>query len=116
MASNNLADIPSALLDTSKKTTIVFWIVTAFLIADVILNYVAEFIEPYLISLPSIIFFTVMVGVCGFGAYFLLKFVREKSKSVVSKDPYLRVISTTVLVVQFLLISLVVSLLFEILF
>ena len=116
MASNNLADIPSALLDTSKKTTIVFWIVTAFLIADVILNYVAEFIEPYLISLPSIIFFTVMVGVCGFGAYYLLKFVREKSKSVVSKDPYLRVISTTVLVVQFLLISLVVSLLFEILF
>jgi hypothetical protein len=116
MASNNLADIPSALLDTSKKTTIVFWIVTAFLIADVILNYVAEFIEPYLISLPSIIFFTVMVGVCGFGAYYLLKFVRERSKSVVSKDPYLRVISTTVLVVQFLLISLVVSLLFEILF
>ena len=51
-----------------------------------------------------------------FGAYFLLKFVREKSKSVVSKDPYIKVISTTVMVVQFLLIALVIFLLFEILF
>ena len=57
-----------------------------------------------------------MVGICSFGAYFLLKFVREKSKSVVSKDPYLKVISTTVMVVQFLLIALVIFLLFEILF
>jgi hypothetical protein len=103
-------------VDTSNKTTVIIWIVTAFLIADVILNYVAEFIEPYLISLPSIILFTVMVGICSFGAYFLLKFVREKSKSVVSKDPYLKVISTTVMVVQFLLIALVIFLLFEILF
>ena len=94
----------------------IIWIVTAFLIADVILNYVAEFIEPFLISLPSIILFTIMVGICSFGAYFLLKFVREKSKSVVSKDPYLKVISTTVMVVQFLLIALVIFLLFEILF
>ena len=103
-------------MDTSNKTTVIIWIVTAFLIADVILNYVAEFIEPYLISLPSIILFTIMVGICSFGAYFLLKFVREKSKSVVSKDPYLKVISTTVMVVQFLLIALVIFLLFEILF
>ena len=103
-------------MDTSNKTTVIIWIVTAFLIADVILNYVAEFIEPYLISLPSIILFTVMVGLCSFGTYFLLKFVREKSKSVVSKDPYLKVISTTVMVVQFLLIALVIFLLFEILF
>ena len=103
-------------MDTSNKTTVIIWIVTAFLIADVILNYVAEFIEPYLISLPSIILFTVMVGICSFGAYFLLKFVREKSKSVASKDPYLKVISTIVMVVQFLLIALVIFLLFEILF
>lgn len=103
-------------MDTSNKTTVIIWIVTAFLIADVILNYVAEFIEPFLISLPSIILFTIMVGICSFGAYFLLKFVREKSKSVVSKDPYLKVISTTVMVVQFLLIALVIFLLFEILF
>jgi hypothetical protein len=103
-------------VDTSNKTTVIIWIVTAFLIADVILNYVAEFIEPYLISLPSIILFTVMVGICSFGAYFLLKFVREKSKSVASKDPYLKVISTIVMVVQFLLIALVIFLLFEILF
>jgi hypothetical protein len=103
-------------VDTSNKTTVIIWIVTAFLIADVILNYVAEFIEPFLISLPSIILFTIMVGICSFGAYFLLKFVREKSKSVVSKDPYLKVISTTVMVVQFLLIALVIFLLFEILF
>lgn len=103
-------------MDTSNKTTVIIWIVTAFLIADVILNYVAEFIEPFLISLPSIILFTIMVGICSFGAYFLLKFVREKSKSVVSKDPYLKVISTTVMAVQFLLIALVIFLLFEILF
>lgn len=103
-------------MDTSNKTTVIIWIVTAFLIADVILNYVAEFIEPFLISLPSIILFTIMVGICSFGAYFLLKFVREKSKSVVSKDPYLKVISTIVMVVQFLLIALVIFLLFEILF
>jgi hypothetical protein len=103
-------------VDTSNKTTVIIWIVTAFLIADVILNYVAEFIEPFLISLPSIILFTIMVGICSFGAYFLLKFVREKSKSVVSKDPYLKVISTIVMVVQFLLIALVIFLLFEILF
>ena len=103
-------------MDTSNKTTVIIWIVTAFLIADVILNYVAEFIEPFLISLPSIILFTIMVGICSFGAYFLLKFVREKSKSVVSKDPYIKVISTTVMVVQFLLIALVIFLLFEILF
>jgi hypothetical protein len=111
-----LTDSPSTLVDTSNKTTVIIWIVTAFLIADVILNYVAEFIEPFLISLPSIILFTIMVGICSFGAYFLLKFVREKSKSVVSKDPYLKVISTTVMVVQFLLIALVIFLLFEILF
>jgi hypothetical protein len=115
MASNNLTDVSSTLLDTSKKTNVIFWIVTAFLIADVILNYVAEFIEPQLISLPSIIFFTIMVGVCSFGVYYLMKFVREKSKGVVSKDPYLRIISTIVMVVQFILIALVVSLLFEIL-
>ena len=115
VASNNITDFPSALLDTSKKITVIFWIVTAFLIADVILNYVAEFIEPYLISLPSIIFFTIMVGVCSFGTYFLLRFVGENSKSIVSKDPYLRIISTIVMVVQFLLIALVLSLLFEIL-
>ncbi|MDW0282199.1 MAG: hypothetical protein QN720_06825 [Nitrososphaeraceae archaeon] len=111
-----MTDSPSTLVDTSNKTTVIIWIVTAFLIADVILNYVAEFIEPFLISLPSIILFTIMVGICSFGAYFLLKFVREKSKSVVSKDPYLKVISTTVMVVQFLLIALVIFLLFEILF
>jgi hypothetical protein len=111
-----LTDSPSTLVDTSNKTTVIIWIVTAFLIADVILNYVAEFIEPFLISLPSIILFTIMVGICSFGAYFLLKFVREKSKSVVLKDPYLKVISTTVMVVQFLLIALVIFLLFEILF
>ena len=111
-----MTDSPSTLVDTSNKTTVIIWIVTAFLIADVILNYVAEFIEPYLISLPSIILFTVMVGICSFGAYFLLKFVREKSKSVASKDPYLKVISTIVMVVQFLLIALVIFLLFEILF
>lgn len=101
--------------DRNKRTLFIFSLTVAFLIPDVMLNWVAEFIGPPLTSLLSIVFFAVIVAVACLGAFFLLDFVKTQSKDLRSKDRFLRLIRLGVTSLQYALIGIIVYLLLEIL-
>jgi hypothetical protein len=94
---------------------VIFCIVIAFLIPDIMINYVSDFIVPILITNWSIFFFVIIAAVYSVGQYFILKFVNENSREIRRKDRYLNMIHMIVTVTQYLLVAIMIYIVLEIL-
>jgi hypothetical protein len=101
--------------DSNKKMFVIFCVVVAFLIPDIMINYVSDFIVPILISSWSILFFVIITAVYTVGQYFILKYVNQNSGEVRAKDRYLNIIHWIVTVAQYLLVAIMIYIVLEIL-
>jgi hypothetical protein len=101
--------------NNTKTILVIFCIVMAFLIPDIMINYVSDFIVPILISSWSIFFFVIICSVYSVGQYFILKFVNENSREIRAKDRYLNMIHMIVTVAQYLLVAIMIYVVLEIL-
>ena len=120
----NINKIPKALLrsisinlkeNNSRTILIIFCVVMAFLIPDIMINYVSDFIVPILISSWSIFFFVIICAVYSVGSYFVLRFVSENSREIRAKDRYFNMIHLIVSVAQYLLVAIMIYIVLEIL-
>ena len=120
----NINKIPKALLrsisinlkeNNSRTILIIFCVVMAFLIPDIMINYVSDFIVPILISSWSIFFFVIICAVYSVGSYFVLRFVSENSREVRAKDRYFNMIHLIVSIAQYLLVAITIYIVLEIL-
>lgn len=119
----NINKIPKALLrsisinlkeNNSRTILIIFCVVMAFLIPDIMINYVSDFIVPILISSWSIFFFVIICAVYSVGSYFVLRFVSENSREVRAKDRYFNMIHLIVSIAQYLLVAITIYIVLEI--
>jgi hypothetical protein len=111
-----LQNISANLRENNNRTIlIIFCIVMAFLIPDIMINYVSDFIVPILISDWSIFFFVVICAVFGVGQFFIMRFVSENSREIRAKDRHLNVIHMIVTVAEYLLVAIMVYIVLEIL-
>src|SRR5215208_2422684 len=101
--------------NNTKTILVIFCIVMAFLIPDIMINYVSDFIVSILISSWSIFFFVIICSVYSVGQYFILKFVNENSREIRAKDRYLNMIHMIVTVAQYLLVAIMIYVVLEIL-
>ena len=77
--------------NNSRTILVIFCVVMAFLIPDLMINYVSDFIVPILISSWSIFFFVIVCVVFSVGSYFIVRFVSENSREIREKDRYLNI-------------------------
>ncbi|MDQ3839692.1 MAG: ATP-binding protein, partial [Thermoproteota archaeon] len=86
------------------------------LIIDAIVSTVPDFIQDQITSLPGVTLF-ILIG-CAFvlGQYFVLQFIKEKTKEVRSKSRYLNVVHKVVEAVQLTLAAIFAFVIFEMLF
>ena len=111
-----LQNISANLRENNNRTIlIIFCIVMAFLIPDIMINYVSDFIVPILISDWSIFFFVMICAVFGVGQFFIMRFVSENSREIRAKDRHLNVIHMIVTVAEYLLVAIMVYIVLEIL-
>ena len=101
--------------NNSRTILIIFCVVMAFLIPDIMINYVSDFIVPVLISSWSIFFFVIICAVYSVGSYFILRFVSENSREIRAKDRYFNIIHLTVTVAQYFLVAIMIFTVIEIL-
>jgi hypothetical protein len=101
--------------DSNKRIFVIFCIVVAFMIPDIMINYVSDFIVPILISSWSILFFVIIAAVYTVGQYFILNYVHRNSREVRAKDAYLNVIHWIVTAAQYLLVAIMIYVVLEIL-
>lgn len=101
--------------DSNKKIFVIFCVVVALLIPDIMINYVSDFIVPILISSWSILFFVIITAIYTVGQYFILKYVNQNSREVRAKDRYLNIIHWIVTVAQYLLVAIMIYIVLEIL-
>lgn len=101
--------------NNSRTVLIIFCVVMAFLIPDIMINYVSDFIVPILISSWSIFFFVIICAVYSVGSYFILRFVSENSREIRAKDRYFNMIHLIVTIAQYLLVAIMIYIVLEIL-
>jgi hypothetical protein len=101
----------------NKIVSIIFCIVTAFVITDVIINGLSDLIVNQITSSSSVIFFIILICLCNFGMYyFVFSFITKKSKEIRSKDQSLQVVHRLIQVVQFSMVGVMVAVVLEIIF
>lgn len=99
-----------------KRLFILFSAVVALLIPDTMINYVSDFIYPQLVKFWGVALFVLIAILFCIGQYYILNFVRRKSKEMRSKDLYLKTIHIIVTAAQSILAFLVILVVLEILF
>lgn len=104
-----------SLINNHKRIFLVFCIIISFLIVDTMIHYVSDLIIPALISIPSIVLFTIIVCVSIFGQIVILEIVKSKSREITEKDSQIRSIQKVITSVQYVLITILVIVMLEIL-
>jgi hypothetical protein len=113
---SSLRNISGKLKENNSRTILViFCIMVAVLIPDIMINYVSDFIVPILISSWSIFFFVIICAVFSVGLYFIVRFVSETSREIRQKDHFLNMIHLIVIVAQYLSLAIMFYLVLEIL-
>ena len=99
--------------ETGKRMFyIVIIVVFSSLIVDSIINYVADFIFDRIATFWGIALFVLFGGIYAGGQFFILKFVKQRTKDIRDRSLYLNITHRVVTIVQY---SLTAILLFVIL-
>jgi signal transduction histidine kinase len=106
-------------LASSKVNNKTFFLIVATvifaLIVDAMINFVADFVYHRIASNWGITLFILIAIICGAGQYFILEFVKQKSKEIRSKSKYLNTMHRVVTVVQYSLTGLMFFVILQIL-
>ncbi|HYY67094.1 MAG TPA: histidine kinase dimerization/phospho-acceptor domain-containing protein, partial [Nitrososphaeraceae archaeon] len=86
-----------------KSFYIVLFAVISALIIDSLVNWVADFISQNLVTFWGVTLFFLLASVYLLGQYFILQFIKSKSKDIRSKSPFLNLTYKAVTIVQLIL-------------
>jgi hypothetical protein len=98
-----------------KIFALVSIIAIATLIVDTMINQVADFLVPQITSDFGIASFTVIVILSAIGQYFFLEFIKRKTSEIRARAIYLKILHYAATIVQYALIGILASMLFQIL-
>src|SRR5919109_1891081 len=93
---------------------IALFAVISALVIDNLLNYVADFIYQNLVTFWGVTLFFLLSSVYLLGQYFILRFIKSKTKDVRSKSPFLNLTYKAVTIVQLLLAAILLYLILQI--
>jgi hypothetical protein len=91
----------------NKKILITVTFVAVALVVDAMISNIADFINQFLVSGSGITLFIIIVCIYFFGQYFILEFVKLKSKEIRSQTSHLKVMHKIVTIVQYSLTAII---------
>ncbi len=101
---------------SNRQATLVIIITIAFLIPDTVISTVSDFLVPQTTSVWGISFFIVISIIFAISQYLLLRFVWLKTKDIRSKSFLFNGLQKIVIASQYILLSIIVAIIFQILF
>lgn len=101
---------------SNRQATLVIIILVAFLIPDTVISTVSDFLVPQTTSVWGISFFIVISIIFAISQYLLLRFVWLKTKDIRSKSFLFNGLQKIVIASQYILLSIIVAIIFQILF
>src|SRR5919108_3233155 len=114
---NFLASVKSAFsageLGRNSFYIVLFAVISA-LIIDTLLNTVADFIYENLVTLWGVTLFFLLASVYLLGQYYILRFIKSKSKDIRSKSPSINLTYKAVTIVQLVLAAILLYLILQI--
>jgi len=103
---NFLAPVKSAFfageLGRNSFYTMLFAVISA-LVIDTLLNTVADFIYQSLVTFWGVTLFFLLASIYLLGQYYILRFIKSKSRDIRSKSPFLNLTYKAVTIVQLVL-------------
>jgi hypothetical protein len=109
---HNLLYIWGKSLNGTKFLVIVFAII-AILMIDIVVSTVIDFFQPQISSDPGIIFFALVGLAFAVGQYFVLSFVKEKTKAVKTSSSSVKVMDICTTIIQYVLIAIFVVMILQ---
>jgi hypothetical protein len=98
-----------------KILAVVSIIAIATLIADTMINQVADFLVPQITSNFGIASFIIIVILSAIGQYFFLEFIKRKTSEIRARTIYLKILHYAVTIVQYALLGILAFMLLEVL-
>jgi signal transduction histidine kinase len=106
----------SNLTNSNRIIVVMLSALIATLLIDTMINNVVDFISTQIVSNLGILLFGVIALVVAIGQYFILCFVKQKSKEARAKSLYLAIIHKLVVIIQSFLTAIIVFVILEIIF
>ena len=88
---------------TNKRFSILIYVLIATLSVDTMINQVADILAPQARSFWGIVLFVIIAIICIIGQFFILQFVKKKSRTVRSKVTTIKWIHKAVTVSQYII-------------
>ena len=101
---------------SDRQATLVIIIMIAFLIPDTMINTVSDFLVPQITSVWGISFFIVISIMFAISQYLLLRFIWLKTKDIRSKSFLFNGLQKIVIASQYILLSIIVMIIYQMLF
>jgi nitrogen-specific signal transduction histidine kinase len=107
--------IKSSYGDKNFKIFVVVSFLVVALMIDTLIGAIPDFLQDRIVSGSGITLFILIAVSYISGQYFILKFVKEKTKDIRAKSPQLNTTHRIVTVVQYVLVAILVSVIMEML-
>jgi hypothetical protein len=95
------------------KILITVTLVAVALVVDAMVSNIADFIDEFLVSSSGITLFIIILCIYGFGQYFILEFVKQKSRGIRLHTSHLKVMHNIVTIVQYSLTAIILFVIFQ---
>jgi hypothetical protein len=87
--------------------------IIAILMLDIVVSTVIDFFQPQISSEPGVIFFALVGLAFAVGQYFVLSFVKQKTKAIKSTSGSVRAMDKCTIIIQYTLIAIFVILILQ---
>ena len=102
---SQLSSAINTIINNDKKISVLIYITVLSIIADTLINQNADYLVAQNTSAIGIVLFIIIASVCIIGQYFILEYVKAKTREIRSKVLYIRVLHTIVTLSQYAIIA-----------
>ncbi|HYZ50676.1 MAG TPA: hypothetical protein VE593_07300, partial [Nitrososphaeraceae archaeon] len=102
------------MINNNRKISIVVYVILVTIVVETMINQNAEYLVAFNTSTPSIALFIVMASVCMVGQYFILEYVKDKSREIRIKVRSLSTLHVIVTMIQYVLIAVFIFVIIDI--
>jgi hypothetical protein len=102
------------IINNNRKISVVVYVMLVIIVVDTVINQNADYLVALNTSASGIGLFIMMASICIVGQYFILEYVKEKSRDIRNKVRYLAILHTIVTMIQYLLIAVFILVIIDI--
>lgn len=102
------------IINSNRKISAIVYAVLVIIVLDTLINQNADYLIDQNTSGPGIALFIIMAAISIIGQYFILEYVKLKSHDIRQKVRHLNILHRIVAIVQYLLISIFIFIIFGI--